>query len=81
MPRYLEVMRPEEKAAVTVLVCPPAAHDEYAGALGGVWTPTGEAVVPLSPPSWAGPLRRFAGGARLYDLAVYRRARPVGGAP
>jgi hypothetical protein len=81
LPRYLEVAGPAERAKVTLLVCSPDKRDEYAAALGGDWTPTGEAVEPAPPPSWAEPFRRFGGGAQLYNLAVYRRAGSAGGGP
>jgi hypothetical protein len=72
---YLQVISAEEANRISVLVINPEYLDEVQQALGGQWKATGAVLTP-SPPPDIQVLRKVRSrvGAKLYSLAIYRRA-------
>lgn len=64
---YLEIMTPEEKESVSLLLVNPADLERVSGSIGGAWQPE------ASEASVAGGLSQV--GAPKYNLAAYRRVR------
>jgi len=69
---YAPMMSPREKSQVSVLIIDPANFDAVQQTVGGDWRDTGQRLPPITQPNLFG--LRGQVGAKLYSLAIYRRA-------
>jgi hypothetical protein len=68
---YFQVMSPEEKQRINVLIIDPETIDAVREQIGGNWRDTGQHLAPVKSANLFGMHRKM--GARLYNLTVYRR--------